>query len=161
MPYVVNRCLENWRTMAPDHQVILVTPAAIRLHVRAPLPENFASLAPQGQADWVRLNLLHEHGGIWLDASVILFRNLDWVHRAVAEQEKEGMLYYLDLNTYDKRYPVYENWFIASTPRSTFVHRWLEEFNHIVRVHGNSGLRYVAALNRQRASDGIFSIQNF
>lgn len=32
---------------------------------------------PQAQSDWIRLNLLNLHGGVWADATLLCFRPLD------------------------------------------------------------------------------------
>ena len=36
-------------------------------------------VAEKLRADWIRLELLRRHGGIWLDASTLLTAPLDWV----------------------------------------------------------------------------------
>jgi hypothetical protein len=44
-------------------------------------------------------------------------------------------MYYLDYFTWNRDYPIYESWFIASVPNSKFITAWLEEFT--VPVAGN------------------------
>jgi hypothetical protein len=34
-------------------------------------PKNFERILPQYQADWVRVAVLREHGGFWMDISMV------------------------------------------------------------------------------------------
>jgi hypothetical protein len=43
------------------------------------LPTNFEDLYVPRQSDCIRLALLEKYGGIWLDASILLYKSLDWV----------------------------------------------------------------------------------
>ena len=42
-------------------------------------PHNFNDLVRAKQSDVIRLNLVYNYGGVWMDASIILHENLDWI----------------------------------------------------------------------------------
>jgi mannosyltransferase OCH1-like enzyme len=50
---------------------------------------SFPELSAQHRADLIRLLLLHEHGGIWTDATNIFTENLDWVDEVWAASDPD------------------------------------------------------------------------
>ena len=54
--------------------------------------------------------MLIKYGGVWVDASVMLLKSLDWV---LAEFNKSNIhyLYYMPSFTKIKDEPIIENWF--------------------------------------------------
>ena len=76
--------------------------------------------------------MLKEHGGIWLDASVILTQSLSFTHQYQQDHSSEGFMYYLDYFTWNRDYPIYETWFIASVRHSKFITEWLKEYTVIL-----------------------------
>jgi hypothetical protein len=68
---------------------------------------------------------LEEHGGIWIDASVLVKQSFDeWLFPRYAEFSG----YYMNTFTVDKKYPVIESWFLAANRKSQFIKLWKEEF---------------------------------
>lgn len=71
-------------------------------------------------SDWLRLHLLYNYGGVYIDISCICFKNFSHI---------------IDVNDdrlYGYNYPTniltcMENWFLASPPKHTFVKKWLDE----------------------------------
>lgn len=49
---------------------------------------------PQHKADLIRFKLLYVYGGIWLDASIIVYENLDWIQELVSQNQTESFAYY-------------------------------------------------------------------
>jgi len=92
------------------------------------------------------------YGGIWLDATIVLTRPLDWV---IQEQKQSGadfVGYWIDEMTSDHSCPVVENWFLAAPPGSPFIADWRREFvDHA--LHDSHG--YIA---RMRLRDDFSSI---
>ena len=80
------------------------------------------------RADWIRLELLHRHGGIWLDASTVLTAPLDWVFDTQRATGSEWVGFQIAQSQRDPRYPVIENWFLAAPARSRFIADWREIF---------------------------------
>lgn len=69
------------------YNVILITKNNINDYVKN-IPENFENLCPAHQADIVRVNVLCDYGGIWLDSDTIVMDSLDELFDIV--ENKDG-----------------------------------------------------------------------
>lgn len=73
--------------------------------------------------DWLRLSLLLQYGGIWLDVTVLLNDAsllLQWRHRVLHEQ--------LELFAIrNDMHQLYESWFLLARRGSQFIAEWLVE----------------------------------
>lgn len=128
-PAFINACLANWRCFAPDHELRLLD----RNGVAAWLPtlrDDFDTLPAYRQADWLRIQLLARHGGIWMDASMLLSRDLGWLHEARTRHAAEYVGFYIDRYTTRPELPIVENWFMASVPGGGFVKALAGAFDH-------------------------------
>ena len=70
-------------------------------------------------SDLIRVCLIEKYGGIYLDASIILLRSLDWIYEL---DDKYDFIMYknTDHSTNDEK-PVIESWFIAAKPKCKFM----------------------------------------
>ncbi|MDF1486079.1 capsular polysaccharide synthesis protein [Ramlibacter sp. H39-3-26] len=143
VPLVVQRCFDNWRALNPGFSVRILDAASVRAYIPS-IPSALDGVSEAKRADWVRLELLRRHGGIWLDASTILTAPLDWVLARQAEAQCDFVGYYLERYTSDAAYPVVENWFMAAPPESPFIADLQREFSTQVVARGNEG--YIAHL---------------
>ena len=156
-PPFIAQCLQNWRRHAPDHEVRLVSRSTIADWLgdgwHTPV---FDTLPPFRQADWLRLQLLARHGGIWVDASTLLTTDLDWVHDRHRALGRGVIGFYIDRYTRDRAHPLIENWFIAASPADPFIVAWAVELDRALAL-GEAA--YLAALNGSgeldRAAQGI------
>lgn len=142
-PLAVQRCIDGWRRLHPHFDIRVLDDRSVLQHLPA-LPAALQDASPAKRADWIRLELLLRHGGIWLDASTILTQPLDWV---LAEQARTGadfVGYYLALYTSVPERPVVENWFMAAPPASPFIAALQREFTG--EVIARSGEEYIAHL---------------
>jgi len=116
------RCfVERWRRLNPAWHVQLLTSADI---TKLQLPEGFAKLAPQGQSDWVRLAILEEHGGVYVDATTLALKPLDsWLDR----QKLAPQGYYFVANG-RYQHACMSNWFIASQKGCNFIRTWRQRY---------------------------------
>lgn len=79
----------------------------------------------------VRLMLLERYGGIWLDASILVTQDLDWIPTAFSKSNFGMIGIY---NEFPDEYasnplrPIIENGFIAARPGDPFVRRWLSTY---------------------------------
>lgn len=53
------------------------------------IPEYFSKLCPAHQADFVRVNVICDFGGIWLDSDTIVMESLDSLFDFI-ENKKRG-----------------------------------------------------------------------
>ena len=137
-PFVV-RCVKNWKRQNQEYEVTVIQPKTMETYIPSSvIPVTFKELTPQQQADWIRLYLLKEYGGFWLDASIVLTQSLSWI-------QKKGVPtygFYIQGFTKDPQYPVLENWFIASVPQAPFIQAWYKEFHFVCTEFGNNGNKY-------------------
>jgi hypothetical protein len=134
-PEFIQQCLANWRRFAPGHELrVLHKDSIFDWLDSTAINAQFEQLPPFRQADWLRLQLLAKHGGIWIDASTLLSRNLDWVHVLQAEKGSEYVGFYIDRFTTRPEQPIVENWFMATIPRSRFIETLAHEFDQALKM---------------------------
>lgn len=95
----------------------------------------------------IRLLLLQKYGGIWVDASIFLTESLDWILKLQKDKNIDIVCYYLRGFTTDQKFPVLENWFIASTPNNEFLNLWLMDFVFYLYNDYKIYMKTVEALN--------------
>ena len=137
VPLSVRKCIASWRKYNPYYKIIILNSSNYRQYIDMDIEKLRHADSKQRISDFVRLYILQKTGGIWLDASIMLYHSLDWLHAYSNKGNYEAVLYYLDsFSTIDavinnkivKKYPVVESWFIACVPNSTFISDWKEEF---------------------------------
>jgi hypothetical protein len=127
----VKTCINQIKQLHPNYKVHLLNRENINNYIsNFPIeifnkPANFVS-------DMARLMLLQHHGGIYLDATVLLSRKIDWIHTIQQRDQSEALVYYTDENTVDSRYPMIETWLIAAIPQSKFISAWLKEYTNYI-----------------------------
>lgn len=152
LPLFIARCHENWQRFAPDHEVRIVSRENLAQWISTPIISNFESLPPYRQADWIRVQLLRQHGGIWMDASIILTHDLNWVQRIQQEQSSEYVGFYLNKFTARMDQPIIENWFMAAIPNSRYIVDLAIEFDRALAI---SEAQYLIELEQQGKRERI------
>ncbi|OTG67353.1 glycosyltransferase family 32 protein [Acinetobacter silvestris] len=125
-PVFVEKCIENIKRINSNYEVNILNPQNVNQYSDI----NFAALksaTPQQKADLLRFNLIYLHGGIWLDASIIVYENLDWIQTLLSEKKTDSFAFYRKKNTTNTQYPVLENWLLASVANNPFFKAWFEE----------------------------------
>lgn len=130
VPPLVERCILQWRKLNPDYQIVKLNEQNLSQYTNQIIVNkiNYFKVVQQ-KADLVRLAVLCIHGGIWMDASIILRKSLDWFIDHGENYDFVG--YYTKYNTlsnYDQTSPVIENWMFACTAGCPFVRDWFNEF---------------------------------
>jgi len=88
-------------------------------------------MSPQMRADWVRLKTISEHGGIWLDASIVINDPqplLNLYHETCQRGAEIGGYTINSILQTEFGIPVLENWCFMAPPQSRFVTEWRTEF---------------------------------
>jgi hypothetical protein len=149
-PAFIQACIANWRRHAPNHEVRLLHRGSI-----APwLPElraDFDALPAYRQADWLRIQLLARHGGVWMDASMMLSRDLAWLHDLRARRQAEYVGFYIDRHSTRPELPLIENWFMASVAGGGFVTAWAAAFDRALDEGAESLLQRLRDQGRHAA----------
>jgi hypothetical protein len=144
-PLVVQRCVANWARHNPGYEICVVTAATLDRYLPATeRPRDFEQRSPARQSDWLRLYFLQREGGIWLDASIILTRSLDWMRQAQAADGADYVGFYLERYTASPQRPVIDSWCMAAPAGSRFIADWFAEFSGPAWSRGDSA--YLEAL---------------
>lgn len=145
VPPLTQKCMDNWKRMCPEYEIKLLN--------KSDVPDEYKDLTPERQSDWLRLERLKTHGGIWLDASVILTESLDWV-----QGSGEALMFYQKAMAKDKDARMYESWFIASIPNGKFITALFNEFDFACRTFKNDGDKYIEHLKKNYGSEKVEDI---
>jgi mannosyltransferase OCH1-like enzyme len=109
----VEKCVEQVKKTNPDYEVYFLTPDTVKNFCDIDFGR-FPKATPQQKADLLRFELIYQHGGIWLDASILVYESLDWIQELIAKNHTNSFAYYRAKNTTLKNFPVLENWLLAS-----------------------------------------------
>lgn len=133
IPNVVELCMASWKKFHPEYQIVLLTKKNYKGYVTIPeeltTHHNFNDSA-QRFSDLIRLWVLAEHGGIWIDSTILLKGSMEeWLFPHYAEFSG----FYLDGFTKKKEFPVVESWFLACNKGSPFIRKWRDEFSRMAQ----------------------------
>ncbi|MDH0970464.1 capsular polysaccharide synthesis protein [Acinetobacter johnsonii] len=136
-PNIVDICINKVCRLNPSFTVILLTDININQYVSD--IEDFIEFFPkiQHKSDYIRLAILYKYGGIWLDASILTYQNLDIFIEDMFRNKTDFFAFYNDIRTRDFRYPIIENWFLISSKGNKFIESWLIEYKYALKI-GNS-----------------------
>ncbi len=123
----VKACVDNIRLLHPDYEIKMLNKNTVHQYISFDL-EMVENLPLANKSDLIRLKLLSQYGGIYLDASTLLLEKLDWVLELNNSNGTDTLAYYTKDNTSDMNFPVIETWLLASIPNSTFINDWLKEY---------------------------------
>lgn len=132
LPELCRLCIARTRRVLYDWDVrFITTPEFLKLCTP---PAEFDSLAKQAQSDFIRLWLLKEYGGTWMDISIVLNKSLNDLYDESVATRAECTGFYLDGFTTNPSYPVFESWFIMAPVGSRVIASWYNEFYKAVTM---------------------------
>ena len=123
MPELVKICINNWKELHPDFEINILNNETI--HTFLPNFPKLKDFNPVFKSDLLRLSLLKEYGGIYLDASVFLNQRLDQYISFYIENNLDLLVFSSEGHPNDKKYPITENWFIISEKNNLFIEKRL------------------------------------
>jgi len=126
IPEFVEKCIDRMREKNPEYEVFVLNPENVNQYSHIDFSQLKDATAQQ-KADLLRFDLMYHHGGIWLDASIILYDRLDWISELMVEKKTANFAYYRRKNTTNLNFPVLENWLLASVGHNIFFKQWYEE----------------------------------
>lgn len=77
MPELVKRCIKSWKEKLPDYQIILWNEDNFDVSSCLWTKTAYDAKKYAFVADYVRLKVLYEHGGIYLDTDIQMKKNFD------------------------------------------------------------------------------------
>jgi hypothetical protein len=83
MPYIVKNCYKSWVKKNPNYEVIFLNKENISQYINIePFILNNKNITPQAFSDIVRVYLLNDYGGIWVDSTCFCTKPLDsWLNQ--------------------------------------------------------------------------------
>lgn len=151
------RAIRSWIKHNPNYTVIILTKKTYQGYVTIPNEiRTHPDLNPDHLTDLIKLWILVERGGIWIDPEIEIDRPFDpWLFpkyaefAALTDQTK----------TTNPLYPVINPSILAANRGSEFMKRWKDEFSEIVRFPNVE--QYLEArpyMDRQQIDDPIKNI---
>ena len=124
-PAVVQKCYRSWRVLNPDYELVLLTSENLADYcpqVIHPLLQD-PGITTQSLSDIVRINLLTEHGGVWVDATCYCARPLnEWLPAAAATG-------FFAFSSPPELPMAISSWFLAGHPENYLVRSWRDRVN--------------------------------
>ncbi len=115
-PHIVKKCVESIKAHAGDQEVILITNQNLNKYIHLPeyITEKWTNkkISNTHFSDIIRIHLLNEYGGIWIDATVLLTG-------PVPEYIKQADLFFFQCPEIGK--VIASNWFIAAKPHNEII----------------------------------------
>lgn len=132
LPDLIALCHESWKKNNRDYEINLLNKYTWRNFVKdIDLSILKFNDSPQRFSDFLRLHLLKQYGGVWMDASMLCFSPLsNWLDPIVLERKPELVGFVISGQTTDWKYPVIESWFMAAPLNSTLISEYYDEFIH-------------------------------
>jgi hypothetical protein len=134
-PETVVKTIDRMRKMLPDWQVNFITTERYLSSInQEEIPPNFNTLRVEHQADWIRLKLLKDYGGCWIDSGIILNQSINTLYRDCVSSRADLLIFKILGTQTNPRYPIAENWFIMAPPKSPMITVWLEEYERAIKL---------------------------
>ena len=77
MPMMVKECIESWKKFCPDYEIIRWDETNTNLNENDYIKEAYENGKWAFITDYIRLKVLYEHGGIYMDTDVQVCKTLD------------------------------------------------------------------------------------
>jgi hypothetical protein len=128
---IINAHIETWkRNTSPEWKIIFLNKDNIKEYVDDDFFNKYKNLEAFRFSDFLRLYLLNKTGGVWIDASTIIFNNnfLNNYYDEMHKNKYDVTVYELKGRTIEKDKPYLENWFIMAPKNSNFIKDLYNEF---------------------------------
>ena len=120
-PYIIKKCIESWKYYNKNWNIIILDRTNINTYIKI---ENYIDLTKKNlllahEADIIRLCILKEHGGLWVDSTTFCNKPLDdWL----VDNCKNGFF------VFHRPWPnlIINVWFIYSNKETYIINKWLE-----------------------------------
>jgi hypothetical protein len=139
IPEFQKLCIKSWKKNLGQEYKINIISKDYFLSIQNEFNDDYLSkFTFQQQSDIVRLYLLYEYGGIWMDITTILQNDLSFILNKF-KQGYEQVGFNVEYPLHSKKNIVLESWFIAVKSKKNFkIGLWKETFIKIL----NESLKY-------------------
>lgn len=130
--FLVKNCIERIKALHPNYEINVLNFSNINRFYPEFNYKKYSILPIANISDLIRLYLIKEYGGFWLDASILLTENLDWIVQIKTKNNSEFLGFYSHECTKNNEYPIVENWFLAASLNSRFIRDWYYEYKNCI-----------------------------
>ena len=129
-PELVQQCIRTWRVHNPDWNVVVLDEESLDAYTDFPSHLcNRKDISVQKISNILRLKLLAEHGGVWVDATCLCRVPLNnWLLDRVLESG-----FFAFANPGEDR--LLSSWFLAAFPQHLIVDVWSEAYTEYWASH--------------------------
>ena len=162
LPELNQLCVSSWRqNLNNEWKINVLNSKNIEQYININNKDKFNKLSVTLQSDIIRLKLLYDYGGVWVDNTIFINSNLN---EFINNMNKLDLLFLIKNKNVDKIIKSWENYFLVARPRSSTVLTILnklekvlyekEEYNSLninqlisLRLNNEYHLVYVIHLN--------------
>jgi hypothetical protein len=129
---LINSFIKNWeKKINPEWKIIIITKDTLKNYVSKEFIKKYEHLPSFRFSDFLRLELLLNTGGIWMDISTIIVDSsfLDNFYNEMIYSKFDVCIYELKPLTISENYPYLENWFIMAPKNSPYIKDLYDEFS--------------------------------
>ncbi len=129
---IIESHINSWRRNVPKNwEINIVTLNNIKDYVSNEFIEKYINLDIVRLSDFIRLELLKNNGGVWIDGGIIIKDGsfLDRYRNEMIKNKYDVLLYELTVRSQSKTNPYLENWFIMAPKNSKFIIDLYKEFD--------------------------------
>ncbi len=121
-PDLAKACAESWKRHNPGWEIKLLDEQSLPGYITGYNEKVRERLTRQARSDMVRTMLLHQHGGLWVDASLFCSRPLDdWLPQVASP----GFFVFTD----PRPYRGIESWFLLGAKGNHFIAAMMDIFD--------------------------------
>tara|TARA_Y100000389_G_scaffold145202_1_gene143687 strand:- start:10744 stop:12498 length:1755 start_codon:yes stop_codon:yes gene_type:complete len=140
-PEIVQICIKIVKKLNYDYEINILNQYNYKNFVNDKSIINImdSNLQNYHKADLLRLYLVYTYGGIYMDASIILFQSFDWLLNT-----KEVFMYKNIQHTTIYTEPIFENWLIVSVKGNSIIKLLMDTFyNSLINGIEKSYIEYI------------------
>jgi len=123
---------DTWKKRFPDWEIILINNNNLYKLVNNAFIEKYVKLDSIKFSDFLRVYLLKENGGVWLDGGIFVIDNfLNKYHDEMMKNKYDVCLYEFTIKTVKHNnvlIPHLDNWFMMSKKNSKYMNDLFDEF---------------------------------
>jgi hypothetical protein len=149
----MEKCIESWKYHNQGYEIIVLTKTTYKGYVI--IPENIRENKIVQTADvfplLLRLWVLAEHGGLWIDITTLISEPLDnWLF----PKHSRFIGFYMEKYTTDISCPIIMEWIMGCVKDYEIIRKWRDEMSNIIEFQSTDN--YIES----RQKMGI-SLQNY
>lgn len=140
LPRDISLCVNRIIDLNPTYEVNVLNKNSLNHFVNIDLTRSDMPLA--NISDLIRLKLLQKFGGVWLDASIIMNKPIDYF---IGKNNNFDLIaFYRNRITINPSFPVLESWFLIAPKNSKYINEWLNNFILVEEIGSKKYFQYVS-----------------